>query len=162
LRGVEEMASPSEAPLLPDPPIPKLQSGVGLKVTPATTQVAMSAPQYSARTLQTGHLDNLIDPQEIAPRLSASDKIVMGLKGSISPFAVIGWIGSATYSEAFNRSPNYGQSAVNYTQRLGAAAARASSQGIFSTSMMAPILHEDPRYFVEGPGHRDSAAHFTQ
>jgi hypothetical protein len=76
----------------------------------------------------------------------------MGLKASVSPFAVIGWFGSATYSEAFNRSPNYGQSATEYAQRLGAAAARASSEGIFSTSVMAPLLREDPRYFVEGPG----------
>ena len=66
---------------------------------------------------------------------------------------MLGWVGSATYSETFNRSPNYGQSAKNYAQRLGAAAARASSEGIFSTSVMAPILHQDPRYFVEGPGH---------
>jgi hypothetical protein len=101
----------------------------------------------------TGHFDSLIDPEEIAPRLSAADKIGMGLKGSVSPFAVIGWVVSATYSETFNRSPNYGQSAKEYSQRLGAAAARASSEGIFSTSIMAPILHEDPRYFVEGPGH---------
>lgn len=95
----------------------------------------------------------LIDPEEVAPSLSATDKVGMGLKGAVSPFSVIGWVVSATYSETFNRSPNYGQSAKNYAQRLGAAAARASSEDIFSTSVMAPILHEDPRYFVEGPGH---------
>ena len=105
------------------------------------------------RTVHTGHFDTLIDPQEIAPKLGASDKVGMGIKASVSPFAVIGWIGSATYSETFNRSPNYGQSGKDYVQRLGAAAARASSEGVFSTSVMAPILHEDPRYFVEGPGH---------
>ena len=107
------------------------------------------------RTVPTGHFDNLIDPHEIAPKLRATDKTLMGLKASVSPFAVIGWVGSATYSETFNRSPNYGQSAKGYAQRLGAAAARASSEGIFSTSVMAPILREDPRYFVEGPGHPD-------
>ncbi len=106
-----------------------------------------------ARTVQTGRFDNLIDPNEIAPRLTAGDKVGMGLKASISPFAVMGWVGSATYSEAFDRSPNYGQSAADFAQRLGAAAARASSEGIFSTSVMAPILHEDPRFFVEGPGY---------
>ena len=103
--------------------------------------------------MHTGHFDNLIDPEEIAPKLTAGDKVGMGLKAAVSPFAVMGWVGSATYSEAFNRSPNYGQSARDYAQRLGAAAARASSDGIFSTSVMAPILHEDPRYFVEGAGY---------
>jgi hypothetical protein len=131
------MVMPSDSATLPDAP----------------TQAASIGPANPARTHHTGHFDNLIDPQEIAPRLSISDKVGMGLKASVSPFAVLGWIGSATYSEALNRSPNYGQSAKNYAQRLGAAAARASSEDIFSTSVMAPILHEDPRYFVEGPGH---------
>jgi hypothetical protein len=138
---------------LPEAPIPVLLSRVVNGAAPITTQAATSGPQYSARTVPTGRLDNLIDPQEIAPALSASDKAVMGLKASVSPFGVIGWVGSGTYSETFDRSPNYGQSAKNYAQRLGAAAARASSEGIFSTSVMAPMLHEDPRYFVEGPGY---------
>jgi len=138
---------------LPEAPIPAIPLGVSGQASLAATQTAASGPQDLPRTLRTGRLDNLIDPQEIAPRLSAGDKVGMGLKASVSPFAVIGWIGSATYSEAFNRSPNYGQSAKDYAQRVGAAAARASSEGIFSTSVMAPILHEDPRYFVEGPGH---------
>lgn len=43
---------------------------------------------------------------------------------------------------------------------MPAFAARASSEDIFSTSVMAPILHEDPRYFVEGPGHPGSRRAF--
>lgn len=136
---------------LPEAPMPVVPSGGNDEAGPA--QAATTGPQYSARSTPTGRLDTLIDPTEIPPKLSAADKVGMGLKASVSPFAVMGWVGSATYSESFNRSPNYGQSAKDYAQRLGAAAARASSEGIFSTSVMAPILHEDPRYFVEGPGH---------
>lgn len=136
---------------LPESAMPVVPSGGNDEAAPA--QAATTGPQDSARTVPTGHLDTLIDPQEIPPKLSATDKVGMGIKASVSPFAVMGWIWSATYSEAFDRSPNYGQSAKDYAQRLGAAAARASSEGIFSTSVMAPILHEDPRYFVEGPGH---------
>ena len=153
ISGSRAMSSSAAPMALPDSPTPA--SLMGLSDTPAssTVQNVGSGLQYPPRAVRTSHLDNLIDPQEVAPKLSVSDKVGMGLKASVSPFAVIGWIGSATYSETFNRSPNYGQSAKNYAQRLGAAAARASSEGIFSTSVMAPILHEDPRYFAEGPGH---------
>jgi hypothetical protein len=137
---------------LPEAPVSASLAEMKADYAPAATQAATSGVEVPDRTVHTGNFDNLIDPEEIAPRLSAGDKVGMGLKASVSPFAVIGWIGSATYSEAFNRSPNYGQSAKDYAQRLGAAAARASSQGIFSTAVMAPILHEDPRYFAEGPG----------
>jgi hypothetical protein len=138
----------SSSAALPDAPSPQ-EIGDDAR-TPE--QAAAGSARPTARTRRTGHFDSLIDPREIAPKLDAADKVGMGLKASVSPFAVIGWVGSATYSEAFNRSPNYGQSLKNYGQRLGAAAARASSQGIFSVSVMAPVLHEDPRYFVEGPG----------
>ena len=139
--------------LLPEAPVPVESAEDQGGATAAVVQTGTNPSQVSARTKRTGYFDTLIDPQEIAPRLSVGDKIGMGLKQSVSPFAVIGWVGSATYSETFNRSPNYGQSPKNYLQRIGAAAARASSEDIFSTSVMAPMLREDPRYFVKGPGH---------
>ena len=158
-RDISSVSTSSDHEALPDAPAPAgsvpaldMHASPAL-AAPADAQAASIGPQDQLRTVHTGHFDNLIDPEEIAPTLSATDKIGMGLKAAVSPFAVIGWIGSATYSEAFNRSPNYGQSAQEYAQRLGAAAARSSSQGIFSTSVMAPILHEDPRYFVEGAGY---------
>ena len=146
--SVTEMADSSSPPA----PTPERLPGSNAEATPEDLQSTKDRQQGMAHTAQTGHFDHLIDPQEIAPRLSAGDKVGMGIKASVSPFAVIGWVGSATYSETLNRSPNYGQSAESYPQRLGAAAARASSEDIFSTTVMAPILHEDPRYFVEGPG----------
>jgi hypothetical protein len=141
----------SESATLPDAPLPAASAIVDDKGEMA--QAATNNGPRVRRTVRTGHFDMLIDPKEIVPKITVGDKIGMGLKGAVSPFAVIGWVGSATYSEAFNRSPNYGQSGKDYAQRLGAAAARSSSEGIFSTSVMAPILHEDPRYFVMGPGH---------
>jgi hypothetical protein len=73
----------------------------------------------------------------------------MGLKSAVSPFAVIGWIGSATYDETFNRSPN----SVRTARITLSVSMRASSEGIFTTSILAPIRHEDPRYYILGHGH---------
>jgi hypothetical protein len=105
------------------------------------------------RRHETTHFDSLIDPTEIAPKLDTFDKVLMGLKQAASPYAVVGWVGVATYEQAFDRSPNYGQTGKGYAQRLGAAAARASSERIFTDSLYAPLFHTDPRYYVMGRDH---------
>ena len=96
--------------------------------------------------------DKYIEPGESAPRLTVGNKVALGLKDSVSPMAVVGWAITAGYEQAMNGSPNYGTNASAYAQRFGASAARASSEGIFSDSIMASVLHEDPRYYRMGPG----------
>ncbi len=99
------------------------------------------------------HSDKYIAPGEAVPNLSVSDKIVLGVKDAISPLAFVGWVASAGYEQALNGSPNYGTNSQAFAQRFGAAAARATSEGIFSDSVLAPLLREDPRYYRMGPGH---------
>jgi hypothetical protein len=77
----------------------------------------------------------------------------MGLRAAVSPMSIFGWFTSAGYEQLFNGSPNYGTDSGAFGQRLGAAALCNSSEGILSTSVMAPLLHEDPRYYRMGPGH---------
>lgn len=97
--------------------------------------------------------DKYILPGQSAPRLTAHDKFILGVKDTITPFAITGWLSSAGYEQIFNNAPNYGQTGEGFAQRLGASAARASSEGFFSDSILAPILHEDPRYYKLGRGH---------
>lgn len=98
--------------------------------------------------------DKYIDPGQHGPSLTAGDKVRLGLRDAISPFAVAGWISSAAYSQALDSSPNYGQGWGPFAQRFGASAARGSTEGILSDSVFAPIFHEDPRYYRLGPGHK--------
>ena len=146
------VAQGSSDEALPDAPAPA-ETGAAL------TQNATQAPRVRVRTHETTHFDALIDPTEIAPKLDTFDKVVMGLKRSVSPYAVVGWVGISAYEQAFDRSPNYGQTGKGYAQRLGAAAARGSSEGIFTYSVYSPIFHTDPRYYVLGRGH--GAVHRT-
>lgn len=97
--------------------------------------------------------DDVILPGEQAPALRASDKFVMGVKSAISPFSAAGWVGSALGSHISNGSPNYGTDRGAFGQRLGAAAIRNVSQDFFSTSIMANVLREDPRYYKLGRSH---------
>lgn len=98
-------------------------------------------------------VDKYINPGQQAPSLTAGNKVRLGLRDAISPFAVAGWISSAAYSQALDSAPNYGQGWSPFAQRFGAAAARGSTEGILSDSVFAPIFHEDPRYYRLGPGH---------
>ncbi len=131
---------------LPDAPVP---AGYSSSVIPA----AGAFQKHPVTTKVAGPYDDTIEVNETAPRLSQKDKFWMGVRGSVSPFAAVGWLSSAVYEQAFDGSPNYGQTGKGFAQRFGAAAARATSEDIFSTSILAPVLHEDPRYYVLGPGH---------
>ena len=97
--------------------------------------------------------DKYISPGQIAPKLTAGNKAFLGVKDAISPFSAVGWILSAGYEQASNGSPNYGTNSTAFAQRFGASVARDVSEGILSDSVMSPLFHEDPRYYVMGPSH---------
>jgi hypothetical protein len=99
------------------------------------------------------HLAMVVHPGEIADPMTVQDKVVGGLKDSISLFSALGWIISAGYDQLANSSPNYGTDSTAFGKRFGAAVARDTSETIFSESLFAPLFHEDPRYYVLGPGH---------
>jgi hypothetical protein len=103
-------------------------------------------------------------PPKVAPRytkyipagwsaqpLTGGDKVILGLRDSVTPFSFLGIIFSAGYSHLTNGEPNYGTNGEAFGKRLGATAIRDTSENIFANSVYAPLLHEDPRYYVEGP-----------
>ena len=85
--------------------------------------------------------------------MTVHDKVIAGFKDSVSLFSMAGWLGAAGWEQLTNGSPNYGTDSGAFGQRLGAAAIRGISEGVFSDSFFAPIFHEDPRYYVMGQGH---------
>jgi hypothetical protein len=87
------------------------------------------------------------------PTLDAGDKVLLGLRDAVSPFAAVGWLASAGYEQALNGNPNYGTDRGAFGQRLGAAALRDMSEGVFTDSVLSPVFHEDPRYYRMGPSH---------
>ena len=99
------------------------------------------------------HVEKYIEPGQPAPHLMVGDKILIGLRDVASPYSAAGWVLSSGYSQVIDSTPNYGRNGKAYAQRLGASAARSSSEGIFSDAVLAPVLHEDPRYYKLGVGH---------
>jgi hypothetical protein len=94
-----------------------------------------------------------IQAGQTAPQLSAHETVVLGVKSSFSLITIAGWFTSAGWSQWMNSAPNYGTDRGAFGERLGAAALCNSSEDLLSFSVMAPLLHEDPRYYRMGPGH---------
>jgi hypothetical protein len=107
----------------------------------------------SATLPEASHTDKYIEPGQPAPSLTAGDKALLGVKDAFSLFSAIGWLATAGYEQALNGSPNFGTDRGAFGQRLGASAIRDITEGIFSDSVMSPIMHEDPRYYRMGPEH---------
>jgi hypothetical protein len=125
----------SAAPDLPDAPGRAVTSG-------------LVVPMPQASTTQ-----KYIAPGQAAPILTANDKVLLGLRDAFSPFAASGWLATAGYEQLLNGSPNYGTNLGAFGQRLGSSAIRNASEGIFTDSVMSPLLREDPRYYRLGPTH---------
>ncbi|MDR3746142.1 MAG: hypothetical protein P4K80_08445 [Acidobacteriaceae bacterium] len=101
-------------------------------------------PQASAKQMK-------IEPGQAAPTLTAGDKALLGVKDALSPMSALGWLVSAGWEQLNDGSPNYGTDRGAFGERLGIAAVRGASEDILSNSVMANLLHEDPRYYRMGP-----------
>jgi hypothetical protein len=96
----------------------------------------------------------LITAGQPAPKQEAHDKVLLGLRESVTPFTMLGWVTSAGWAQLIDGSPNYGTNGKAFAERLGAAAALSSSKEIFSDSILATAFHQDPRYYQLGKGHK--------
>lgn len=139
---------------LPDAPGALVSSSLDAASSSADPNGAFFDPTAAAPIRKHApHLQMTISPDEIADPMTVHDKVVGGIKDSVSLFSATGWFFSAGWEQLTNGSPNFGTDKGAFGQRLGAAAIRNVSEGIFSDSLFAPVFHEDPRYYIMGRGH---------
>lgn len=138
------VASSSSSAALPDDPSVHL---AGLDPAPApqtaprsATSAAPTAPKYTMTILAGYH----------AQPLTSHEKVVLGFRDMYSPSTFIGEVASAGYSHITNGQPNYGTDKGAFGQRVGASVLRDASEDLLSEVILAPILHEDARYYIEG------------
>ena len=86
-----------------------------------------------------------------AQQLTSHEKVILGFHDMYSLPTFVGEVASAGYSHITNGQPNYGTDKGAFGQRVGASVLRDASEDLFSEVILAPILHEDVRYYVEGP-----------
>jgi len=90
-------------------------------------------------------------PEVKLPPLTSKQKFVLFFKETTDPFTIFGSAAGATFSQALQTDPKYGEGARAYRQRLGAAYADVASQNFFADWLLATVFKEDPRYFRLGP-----------
>jgi hypothetical protein len=113
----------------------------------------VTAPISSERIL--GVIPNfqaVSDPKTPYIPLRARDKMKLFLMETVDPYTFASSAAGAALSQWHNNDPKYGDGFKPYLQRFGAAQADVASQNFFSDAVLAPLLHEDPRYFRVGPG----------
>lgn len=122
------------AQMLPDAPgeSSSVARSASTQADPAKTAKPEDQPEGFSRFLV--HSDSIIFAHETAPPLTANQKVVLGLKQSVSPFAITGWVFSAGFAQLRNGSPNYGTDKGAYGARLGATALRNLSESVLGVS----------------------------
>jgi hypothetical protein len=91
------------------------------------------------------------DATPATPPLTPKQKWQFFLAESRDPFNIAAAAFSAGLSQLDNQTPKYGEGGVAYGERFGAALGDFTSQNLFSDAILACMLHQDPRYFREGP-----------
>jgi hypothetical protein len=83
--------------------------------------------------------------------LTVRQKWALVGRSSLDPFNAASAVLGAAMSQRENAHPRYGNGAIPYTQRFGAAMADLGMQSMFSAGVLASLLHQDPRYYRMGP-----------
>jgi hypothetical protein len=151
LGSVSESSSVAAASALPDAPSAMIASAESSSSSAGVSSFSggMQAPGGRIAPVHSMNIDAGWQAAQLKPR----DKFIMSIQESVSWEGFAGYALSAGYSQATNGQPNYGGGGRAFGQRFGAAAARGASENIFADGVLAPIFHEDPRYYVEGDGH---------
>ncbi|AXC11571.1 hypothetical protein ACPOL_2247 [Acidisarcina polymorpha] len=82
----------------------------------------------------------------VAP-LSSGEKLRLSFQEQLTPFALASMLFASGWEQLVNSNPKYGTNSTAYAERLGAAAARQTSQAVFSDGIYASVFHQDPRYY---------------
>jgi hypothetical protein len=97
------------------------------------------------------------DPSHAVAPMTAKQKWHLAWKETVDPFNIATSAFSAALSQADGETPKYGRGEVAYIERFGAAIADLGTQEVFSDGVLAPLLHQDPRYFRKGPSSKFAA-----
>lgn len=124
-----------------------------LPESPQPKQPMTMNPVETTTTRFVGYVTNrsifFPDIATSAGPLTTGGKFKLFVDQSISPAYVLMAAISASFGQARNVPPGYGQGWDAYGKRFGADMARASSSSFFGTFVLASALREDPRFFPQ-------------
>lgn len=140
-----ELSSSATSDTLPEAPSAMMQDRSLRSSTPAVTRVALPAAGRVAPVSW-----KQIPAGWVGQPLTAGDKMELGVRNLYTPASMLGYVVTAGYEHAENGQPNYGTDLGAFGQQLGAIVLRDTTEAAFTDMVFAPLLHQDPRYYVQG------------
>jgi hypothetical protein len=132
-----------EQSALPDAPSPSVQS----QTAPQATNPLASGVGF----VQLLERKSLVFPDLATNKgpLNSWGKFKLAANNSVSLSAVGSALLAGAYDQAIDSPSGYGQGGSGYGKRFGSGMARTASDNLFGTFLIASLLHEDPRFYVE-------------
>ena len=109
--------------------------------------------QPSPRTQPAKKFHRVVHPDQIAPPLTAGDKLKLAVMSRLTVTDIFSTAFSAGLAQWRDGRPHYGVDEGAFGERLGGIALKQTTQSIFSYGLYAAAFHDDPRYYVMGDGH---------
>jgi hypothetical protein len=100
------------------------------------------------------NMQNAVSTPSPAPIVTVREKWNYFLRETASPLTFGGGSFNALFSQMTHTDPQYGVNGVALAKRFGASLADIATENFFGDFVTASLLHEDPRYFRLGEGHR--------
>ena len=129
---------------LPDAPTPigiRQQTAQAAQTNASSSQLA---PLFKIGPLRDPKSLDLSMP--VVP-LTAGDKLKLSFQEQLTPFALASMLVASGWEQLVDSNPKYGSNSTAFAERLGAAAARQTSQAVFSDGVYAAVFRQDPRYY---------------
>jgi hypothetical protein len=129
---------------------------------PANDSIAAQdsvAPARQNRRADGPFLHRVVPPGRGPQPLTATQKFELSIHSRVGFGAVGSSIFGAGERQLFNSRPHYGTDSGAFGERLGAAELKQVTESFFSYGLYAAAFHEDPHYYVMGPGNGHSIAH---
>jgi hypothetical protein len=132
------------------------QSG-GLPDAPSASAQSQPA-QTQANPVQSGvaFLEVLEQKSRVFPdiatnsgRMDSWQKFKLAANNSIAASTIGAALVGSAFDQAINSPEGYGQGAEGYGKRFGASMARAASNNMFGTFLIASVSHQDPRFYIK-------------
>lgn len=141
---------------------PSATAGVDA-VTPAASEggIEKAAVAVGPGEIAPGkpYLHRTVPPGMGLQPLTAGQKFELSFRSRFSLGAFSGALFGAGWSHLNNSRPHYGTDRGAFGERLGAAELKQTSESFFSSGLYASAFHEDPHYYVMGPGPGHGVAH---
>ena len=118
----------------------------------SSEQIAVEQVKVEEQQRVLGFVPNfyVVYDHDAAP-LTAKLKFKLALRAESDPVTFLGVAFVAGLDQG-GSTPNYGEGAAGYGQRLGALYANGFSDIMIGGAILPSLLHQDPRYFYQGTG----------